>query len=512
MPIISSIIQHSNPYAATVNSDTIRGGFRTAQATAAALANLFDNNAAPGSSGNELDLVKQHATITYVTADDKYYILDDYSAADIAPGTAGSGWIDFRVAIGAASADGAVSLDATIDANLLDVTAGELSLHTQTANAVFAGPSSGSAAEPSFRSLVAADLPNDVVYDADISTALFDADFATQGIMATDGAGNYSIVTNNSSNWDTAYGWGNHALEGYLVSSDISSLISSIGVSEGSNGTAYKLVLTDESATGSYTTTYIDSSDLTFTPGSGTNAGVLGVGGLSVAGNATISGNLTVVGDVVQTSSETVVFNDTFLDLNVANSASTYQTDSGFRFARATSAANTISQNAAFTYDASEDLFKFTRHTDSSTGSVNNADNVLALKFGVTTSGLGTEAATSNDVADLYNTNANARSNNTNVRSLGGVSKCTINITTESTDGASNFAPVAAAANGYPIQHDLNTTSVFVVALQTKDNTGTAISEPQPVYVKYKVLSADVVEVKVGITQENEEYDIIVIG
>lgn len=45
--------------------------------------------------------------------------------------------------------------------------------------------------------------------------ALVDSDFASPGIMATDGAGTYSIITNNSSNWNTAYGWGDHSAAGY---------------------------------------------------------------------------------------------------------------------------------------------------------------------------------------------------------------------------------------------------------------------------------------------------------
>jgi len=39
-----------------------------------------------------------------------------------------------------------------------------------------------------------------------------DGDFTSQGIMLRDAsAGIYSILTNNSTNWNTAYGWGNHA-------------------------------------------------------------------------------------------------------------------------------------------------------------------------------------------------------------------------------------------------------------------------------------------------------------
>jgi hypothetical protein len=40
---------------------------------------------------------------------------------------------------------------------------------------------------------------------------------ALNGLMKCDGAGNYSAVTDNSSNWDTAFGWGDHSVEGYLT-------------------------------------------------------------------------------------------------------------------------------------------------------------------------------------------------------------------------------------------------------------------------------------------------------
>jgi len=47
---------------------------------------------------------------------------------------------------------------------------------------------------------------------------LVDGDFTTAGIMATDGSGTYSIVTDNSTNWNTAYSWGDHSAAGYLTS------------------------------------------------------------------------------------------------------------------------------------------------------------------------------------------------------------------------------------------------------------------------------------------------------
>ena len=49
---------------------------------------------------------------------------------------------------------------------------------------------------------------------------LVDGDFGSAGIMATDGAGTYSIVTDNSANWNTAYGWGDHSAAGYTSYAD----------------------------------------------------------------------------------------------------------------------------------------------------------------------------------------------------------------------------------------------------------------------------------------------------
>ena len=47
-----------------------------------------------------------------------------------------------------------------------------------------------------------------------------DGDFTSNGIMTRTGAGTYSSITDNSANWDSAYGWGNHASAGYLTSSN----------------------------------------------------------------------------------------------------------------------------------------------------------------------------------------------------------------------------------------------------------------------------------------------------
>lgn len=48
--------------------------------------------------------------------------------------------------------------------------------------------------------------------------AAMDTDFVSEGLMKRGAtSGSYSIVTDNSTNWNTAYGWGDHASAGYLT-------------------------------------------------------------------------------------------------------------------------------------------------------------------------------------------------------------------------------------------------------------------------------------------------------
>ncbi len=60
----------------------------------------------------------------------------------------------------------------------------------------------------------------EVISFSSVSSAddiLYDNDFASAGLMTTNGSGVYSITTNNSSNWNTAYGWGDHSTQGYIT-------------------------------------------------------------------------------------------------------------------------------------------------------------------------------------------------------------------------------------------------------------------------------------------------------
>lgn len=49
------------------------------------------------------------------------------------------------------------------------------------------------------------------IYEPADATIVKDADFASNGILKRTSEGVYSIVTDNSDNWNTAYSWGNHS-------------------------------------------------------------------------------------------------------------------------------------------------------------------------------------------------------------------------------------------------------------------------------------------------------------
>ena len=50
------------------------------------------------------------------------------------------------------------------------------------------------------------------------ATAIEDGDFTSNGLMKRTGSGTYTSITDNSTNWNTAYGWGDHSIAGYLTS------------------------------------------------------------------------------------------------------------------------------------------------------------------------------------------------------------------------------------------------------------------------------------------------------
>lgn len=64
-----------------------------------------------------------------------------------------------------------------------------------------------------------------------------DSDFTSTGLMKRGAtSGTYVTVTDNSSNWDTAYSWGNHASAGYLTSTGSIDSHSDVTITSAANG------------------------------------------------------------------------------------------------------------------------------------------------------------------------------------------------------------------------------------------------------------------------------------
>ena len=198
-----------------------------------------------------------------------------------------------------------------------------------------------------------------------------DGDFASQGLMRRGAtAGSYSIVTDNSANWNTAFGWGDHAAAGYLTSftetNDLTAAVTwanvpNANITEGSvtqHQAALSITESQISDLGTYSAVtsgagvpsttpaalgdiYIDttnddayiavgtassadwekSNDGGGGGGSGTVTSVSGTGtvsGISLSGTVTTSGSLTLGGTLAADTSN--ITTGTFADARIAQS------------------------------------------------------------------------------------------------------------------------------------------------------------------------------------------------
>lgn len=120
--------------------------------------------------------------------------------------TAGSPAIIVTNGVGTITVDANVTISMTVPAGLLSVSPSSVtntgtfvvSLQTQTANTVFAGPAAGGPANPTFRTLVVADLPaltNGQLYIGNAGVAVASTLTAGAGISITNGAGSITIAS-----------------------------------------------------------------------------------------------------------------------------------------------------------------------------------------------------------------------------------------------------------------------------------------------------------------------------
>ena len=121
--------------------------------------------------------------------------------------------------------DGSPQLGADLDLNNFDITGiGDISLDngnvtltsgTISASGSITGGSIVKSGGTSAQFLKADGSVDSNTYLTSLGTAILDGDFSSNGLMKRSGAGTYTVVTDNSSNWNTAFGWGNHASAGY---------------------------------------------------------------------------------------------------------------------------------------------------------------------------------------------------------------------------------------------------------------------------------------------------------
>lgn len=142
------------------------------------------------------------------------------------------------------------------------------------------------------------------------------------GISATGHTHSVSNLTDfsdNSTNWNTAYSWGNHASVGYLTSE--SDTLDSV---------------TDRGAT--------TTNDITIGALNATNG--------DFSGNMVVTGNLTVNGTTTTVNTTEVSIGDNILLLN-ADEAGTPSQNAGFEVERGTTA------NVSFVWNEADDLWDF---------------------------------------------------------------------------------------------------------------------------------------------------------
>jgi hypothetical protein len=148
----------------------------------------------------------------------------------------------------------------------------------------------------------------------------------------------YDITSTQISNWDTAYGWGDHSLEGYLTTA-----VLSVSNTDGN------LVVG------------VDSENPTIDLAED----------IEISGSLTVQGDLTVNGEVTTLNTETLTVEDNIVVLN-SNVTGTPSVNAGIEVERGTS------DNATIVWNETNDVW---------TAGISGAEIAIARKFTTTTTG-----------------------------------------------------------------------------------------------------------------------------
>jgi hypothetical protein len=157
----------------------------------------------------------------------------------------------------------------------------------------------------------------------------------------------YDITSTQISNWDTAYGWGNHALVGYLTSAvqDISNTDGNITFSSSTGSVTADLassIATDTVRAYYFTArsssaSLFDDSPLDITIGTGSGTANIGIGSatstVTINNDLVVTGDLTVNGDVTTLNTATMNVEDNIFVLN-SNVTGTPSVDAGLEVER----------------------------------------------------------------------------------------------------------------------------------------------------------------------------------
>lgn len=288
----------------------------------------------------------------------------------------GSSWVKLahydEIADGSVSSIG-IALD-TAAANVFGVSnspitsTGDitLTLDTQSPNYIFAGPSTGeTSAAPTFRALVAADIPSlSSIYqplDADLTSIAGLS--GTTGFLKKTAADTYTLDTSTYltsesdpiftaspaggitstqvTNWDTAYGWGDHSSAGYAPINNPSFT--------GTVTVPTSIVFEGATANDFETTLTVIDPDADRTISLPNASGTVAV--FDDLGNLIVPGNLTVSGDTTTLNTATVLVEDNIFVLS-SGATGAPSVNSGIEVERGDST------NASFLWNESVDAWQ----------------------------------------------------------------------------------------------------------------------------------------------------------